>query len=238
MRRGVVIRTLLVGALFSFAGSAEAQRRGPGGFLGLSFVAAEPVGAFGSLVDNGFGLQLEGGVPAALGGHVRVRADLGVVIYGWERLHYCDFSCRVGSDLTTTNSIVYGGIGPELVLARGALEPYLFGTAGLTGFVTSSHLDDNDGYGPYLETTNYSDVVFGLRYGGGLRMRLGGSDRPVFLDLGVERHQNGVTEYLTEGDIVDHEDGSVTIYPNRSEANLMTFRVGVSVGFPSGGYHR
>ena len=59
---------------------------------------------------------------------------------------------------------------------------------------------------------------------------MGGGHRPVYLDLGVEQHHNGIANYLTRGDIVDHPDGSVTIYPNRSEANLMTFRLGVSVG--------
>ena len=40
---------------------------------------------------------------------------------------------------------------------------------------------DFDGYGPYLETTNYSDVVLGFKYGGGLRLRVGGGHKPVFI---------------------------------------------------------
>ena len=102
-------------------------------------------------------------------------------------------------------------------------------SAGLSYFLTSSSLDDNDGYGSYLETTNYSDLVFGWKFGGGIRARVGNGHNPVYLDFGVERHDNGVTNYLTEGDIVDHPDGSVTIYPNRSEADLMSFKFGVTV---------
>ena len=60
-------------------------------------------------------------------------------------------------------------------------------------------------------------------------MRVGGGHNPVYLDFGVERHDNGIANYLTEGDIVDHSDGSVTIYPNRSEADLLSFRFGVAV---------
>ena len=226
---------LLVGgtSLLVVAKGAEAQRsRGPGGFFGASFVAADPVGEMGTVVDRGFGLELAGGAPMAADGHLRVRGDLGFVVYGLERLRYCSFGCRVGSELTTTNSIVYGGIGPELVLAKGDVQPYVHGSAGFSYFVTSSSLDDHDGYGSYLETTNYSDVVLGLKYGGGVRIRMGGDRRPVHLDLGVERHENGVASYLTRGDIVDHPDGSVTIFPNRSEADLMSFKLGVSVGFP------
>lgn len=236
MRRGVIVR-LTLSALLLSAGGVEAQRReGPGGFVGFGFVAADALGEMGLLVDHGFGLQFEGGAPVAADGHLRLRGDLGFVVYGHERQFLCyGISCRVGSDLTTTNSILFGGVGPELVLATGALEPYVNATAGLSAFVTSSSLDDHDGYGPYFETTNYSDVVFALKVGGGLRMRVGHGRRPVFVDFGVDRHVNGVADYLTVGDIVDNPDGSITVYPNRTEADLMTFRVGVTIGFPSGG---
>ena len=72
------------------------------------------------------------------------------------------------------------------------------------------------------------------RVGGGLRFRLGGP-RSILLDLGAEYHRNGVAEYLREGDIVDNPDGTITILPNRSEANVVTLRIGVSMGFGRGG---
>lgn len=224
-------RAILVTAVFlAAAQGVEAQRRGPGGFFGVSFVAADAVGDLGTVVDQGFGLQFGGGLPMAADGQLRLRADVGFVVYGHERLYYCGISCRVASELTTTNNIVFAGIGPELVFARGPVQPYVYGEAGLSYFVTSSSLDDHDGYGPYLQTTNYSDVVYGLKYGGGLRLRVGGHRRPVFLDLAVERHDNGVADYLTRGDIVDNPDGSVTLYPNRSDADLVSFRLGVAIG--------
>jgi|TARA_B110000116_G_scaffold248616_1_gene241760 hypothetical protein len=36
--------------------------------------------------------------------------------------------------------------------------------------------------------------------------------------------------YLTEGDIVDNPDGSVTKYPKPSEADLLSFQLGVTLG--------
>lgn len=206
------------------------RRRGPGGYFGFSFVAADAVGDLGTVVDQGFGFQLGGALPMAADGHLRIRADAGFVVYGLERIYYCGFSCRVSSELTTTNNILFAGIGPELILSRGDVRPYVYGLTGLSYFVTSSSLDDHDGYGPYLQTTNYSDVVYGLKYGGGIRFRMGGDHRPIFLDLGVERHDNGVADYLTKGDIVDNPDGTVTLYPNRSDADLVSFRIGVTIG--------
>lgn len=225
MRRAKLHIVAMFAGLMVSAGGVGAQHGGPVGFVGLSFAAANPVGDLATLVDNGFGVELSGGAPMAADGHLRIRVDLGAVVYGYERLSYCDFTCRLGSDVTTTNSIVYGSVGPEIVLARGDIEPYVHAGAGLSYFVTSSHLDDNDGYGPYLETTNYSDTVFGWRYGGGLRFRAGGR---TFIDLGVEKVDNQVANYLTEEDVVDQPDGSVLLYPNRSDADLISFRVGVT----------
>ena len=197
MKRRVMGTMVVISSLFGFsADAAEAQRsRGPGGFVGVSFVAADAVGDLGTVVNEGFGLALSGGAAVAGGGHLRLRADLGFVIYGLEQIQYCSFGCRVASELTTTNSILWGGVGPEIVLARGPVQPYVHASAGLSYFVTSSSLDDRDGYGPYLE-----------------------------------HHDNGVTSYLTEGDIVDEADGSVTLYPNRSDADLLSFHLGISVG--------
>ncbi len=235
MKRGVVI--LAVTYLALLADSAEAQRRGhdhhgrgTGGFFAISLLGADAVGDFGTVVEHGFGLQVGGGLPMAADGHLRMRIDGGFLMYGVERLYYCGFSCRVASELTTTNNILFAGIGPELVLSRGDVQPYVHGSVGISYFLTSSSLDDHDGYGPYLQTTNYSDVVYGLKYGGGVRFRVGGTRRPVFLDLGVERHDNGVANYLTRGDIVDNPDGTVTLYPNRSDADLVSFRFGVTIG--------
>lgn len=234
-RRASTRGVLIFGLLAMAASEVDGQRiPAPRGFAGVSFIAADAVGEMGTVVDRGYGLEIAGGAAMDRGGHLRLRGDAGFLVYGVERIRYCEFGCRVSSDLTTVNSIFFAGVGPEVVLAHGAIEPYLHGTAGFSWFVTSSSLDDNDGYGPYLQTTNYSDVVFGWKYGGGLRFRLGGGHRPVYLDLGVDRHDNGLADYLTRGDIVDNPDGSVTIYPNRSDADLMTFRFGVSVGFPGG----
>jgi hypothetical protein len=54
-------------------------------------------------------------------------------------------------------------------------------------------------------------------------------------DLGVRYHGNGEVEYLKEGDIQDNPDGTITITPTRSEANLLTFQIGVQIGTRAGG---
>jgi hypothetical protein len=55
------------------------------------------------------------------------------------------------------------------------------------------------------------------------------------MDVGAEYNRNGVADYLAEGDIVDNPDGSLTLYPSRTEANYVTMRLGLSIPFGGGG---
>jgi hypothetical protein len=230
-------------ALAVLAGGADAQRRGerPAGWFGVGLVGAGPLGELGDYIEAGGGGQFYGMVPLDPEGRVRLRGDFGFLIYGHERQRLCfsyPVGCRIGMDLTTTNSVLYGGVGPEVALASGAVEPYLNASLGFSYFATTSALSGDRDYEEFASTTNFSDANFAWRAGGGLRIRLSQGRKPVALDLGVERHENGVADFLTEGDIVDHPDGSITLYPNRSEANMVTFRLGVTVGIPHGRRHR
>ena len=101
--------TLALGMLMGMETSADAQmRQGPGGALFANFVVADAVGPLGSVVDQGYGMELGAALPVGAGGHLRLRGDFGFSIYGLERIHYCGYGCRVSSTLTTANSIFYG----------------------------------------------------------------------------------------------------------------------------------
>lgn len=247
-RESAVLRSALPFALlilFLVAVPAEGQRRdrnddrravdrAPAAYIGIGFVAANPVGEFGQNVDDGFGLNLEGRFPVSgTGGPLSLRLDGGFMIYGNESRGMCfpaPVGCRIGLDLNTYNTIAFLGVGPELA-GPGSVSPYINGSVGLTWFVTSSSLSGADDYESNFNTTNYSDWATALRAGAGVRFRIGGSsNRPVMLDLGAQYHRNGVADYLREGDIIDYPDGSIELFPIRSETNLMTFNVGVSFG--------
>ncbi|HSG07748.1 MAG TPA: hypothetical protein VLA36_05310 [Longimicrobiales bacterium] len=230
-------------ALAVLAGGADAQRRSqrPAGYVGLALVAAGPLGELGDYIDAGGGGQFYGMFPLDPDGRVRLRADFGFLVYGHERQRLCfsyPVGCRIQMDLTTTNAVMFGGLGPEVVLGSGPVEPYLNASFGFSYFTTTSSLSGDNDFDEFASTTNFDDAVFAWRAGGGVRIQLSKGRRPVALDLGVERHENGVAEFLTKGDIVDHPDGSITLFPNRSEANLVTFRVGVTLGIPQGRRNR
>jgi hypothetical protein len=227
------------------AAQAQAQARTPDreswGFVGVHLGGARPLGEFGELVDAGFVIQGTFSAPIALDRRLSLRLDMGAVVYGNERETLCfppPIGCRIGVDLTTTNSIATVAFGPELS-GRGPVAPYVHGGIGFSYFATTSSLsgvDDIDDQNLF-ETRNYGDLVGQVRLGGGVRFEVArSSGGPVMIDLGVEYHGNGIAEYLREGDIVDFDDGSIQIFPNRTEANLLEFRVGVTFGIGGEGY--
>lgn len=220
----------------------QAQTSGaPRGFFDITMIGAQPTGEFGANVDQGWGLEFGARYRLDPAGLVSLRGSLGFINYGNETLEFCSvYSCRVGIDLDTRNNILFLGVGPEVAIQMGPIRPYARVAVGLGYFVTTSGLSGSDDWSghSYASTNNYEDVVFQKRLGTGLGIRLSNGWRPVWLDIGADYHNNGMASYLREGDIVDQPDGSVVIYPQRSEANLWTFRVGVSIGFGREGGRR
>ncbi len=205
--------------------------------LGANFTVANPVGEFGQLVDVGYGasgnivFQPDPAFPIGLhlGG--------GWLQYGREHVRNCydvPPGCRVDMDVTTTNNIAYMDFGPELSIPLPLVRPYAGISAGFSYFWTRSSVRDY--YGGSFGSTNFDDWAFAWRGRGGMQVRMGRS--PVWLDMAAVYHGNGKAEYLTEGDVVDNPDGSVTIYPFYGDANLWTFEFGLSLGLggPHGGY--
>jgi hypothetical protein len=205
--------------------------------LGVNLIVGDPVGEFDQFVGTGFGADFFGRVPLDPMGVLSLRGDLGFLIYGYESKRVCfeGVGCRVQGRLQTTNNIAFGGIGPELALPMRRARPYVHAFMGFSYFNTSSSLEDLWGNDADFSTENFGDGVFSWGVGGGLELNLSQGRVPIDLNLGVRYHENGRVTYLTEGDIVDNPDGSVTLYPILSDANLMSYQFGVSIGIPRGG---
>ena len=203
------------------------------GALGGNLVVALPVGEFADYIDTGFGLGFVGHLNLAGNGAVRLRLDGGFLQYGNETREICLTTCRIVVDLTTSNNIVYGSIGPELAVTRGWIRPYVNAGIGGAYFTTTSHLDGQSDNEDFARTTNFDDGTFAWSAGGGLYIPLSMGRTPISIDLGARYHGNGTVRYLREGDIEDLPDGSIVIHPQRSDANLVTLQLGVSIGLRS-----
>ena len=164
-----------------------------------------------------------------------LRAEGGFVIYGGEsqRVSFSSTVPLVEVEQRTTNhSIVSGGLGPQVYLGNGLIRPYVYGTVGIAYFVTSSSVTPLHSDETIASSTNFDDFQLSLSGGGGLSVEIRGGQNPLSLNLSASYQHNGLTQYLIKG--AEHLDarrgGGFVARPITSDANLMTYRVGVSVG--------
>lgn len=230
---------LVTGAMLLMAAPSAAQDpdgRPVRARAGASFSIAAPAGEFGDYVGTGWGIA--GHFTLGLGGEgvLGLRAEGGYLNYGKETRRVClseTVGCRIEVDLTTSNDILYLNLGPEFSLPWGPIQPYANLSAGFSYFATVSSVRGSSGSGDdedFARTTNFDDFTFAWQAGTGVRIALPWGDAPLFLDLGARYHTNGEAEYLREGGIIDNPDGTITLNPIRSEANLVAIQIGVTVG--------
>jgi hypothetical protein len=212
------------------AANAQDVVRYPKGLFGFNGSMAWPTGEFENFVDWGGGGGIYGVVNFDRRRQIGLRVASSFVIYGHESypaMMYAPVG-RVWVDVDTDNFIVDFGVGPQITFGHGTLRPYIYGMAGFSYFATVSSLDDVYGGPDYAHTTNFDDITYALTGGGGFLVSV---SRKVSFDISAQWTYNDDVDYLTEGGIVDNWDGSVTIYPIRSEANLMKFRFGMAFVF-------
>lgn len=210
--------------------SANAQNlvRHSKGLIGFNGSLARPTGEFQEFVDWGGGLGMYGVVNFDRRNQIGLRMGGSLVVYGHESYpaQLTPSIGRIWVDVQTENFIVDFGVGPQFTFGRGPIRPYVYGTAGFSYFATVSSLDGVDGGPDFAQTTNFDDITYALTGGGGLLLNV---SRRVAIDMSAQWTFNDEVDYLTRGDIEDNWDGSITVYPIRSEANLMTFRFGLAI---------
>jgi len=189
-----------------------------------------PQGEFAQNVHiaGGFG----GGLLVRMAGPLAFRADLGFMIYGSETRRVPLGGGALGLidvDVTTTNSIVSGGIGAQLGMPSRSLSPYLGGEIGFSAFVTSSSVrGSNSSNEPFASSTNHNDGTFAKTVMAGLYIPVG--QGTTVIDLGVRHTWNGErVRYLTPGDITEDVNGDVILSPRETRADLFTIVLGVAI---------
>lgn len=239
---GVIALSAFAAALLLLAAPVRAQQAPDElkplvGFGGAQLQYARPTGEFHDYVQHGFGANMNMVWPVRTESAIALRGDGGFIVYGSETQRVCFSStvgCRVELDLTTTNSIAYLNVGPQIMVPRGPVRPYANAAIGFSYFATTSQVEGSGNDEPFASSSNFSDITFAWATGGGLLIPVSAGETPVAIDLGVRYHSNGQVEYLKKGDITDNPDGSISYQPTRSEANLLTFQIGVSVGIRPG----
>jgi opacity protein-like surface antigen len=226
--RGMKIHLLsivLVSCLTQTALAQEAPPADSGGYDvigGVAGVVGVPVGDFSDNVDTawgGSGFVLATRHRGVFG--LRLQGD--VVAYGIDTVHvprggnpHPDFT----TDVRTTNWIGTLTAGPQLMLRRGPVRPYIHVTAGISYFSTDSEAS-------YTRTTNYQDYTFAYGASAGALVPL---NHDLALDFGVRYAGNNDVDYLVEGDVVEGGRRVIGFTPHHGKANMVEFHIGISFG--------
>jgi len=213
---------------------ADAQQWTVGG----GFAMTVPRGEFGAVVDEGYGVGLQSVFRPEPWGVFGIRLDASFVTYGSESfwVPLSPTIPRITSQLRTTNNIGMFGLGPQLGVPTGPIQPYINGFVGFGYFYTQSSLREPGGpccydYGPsFFSSTNFDDMSFAYGGGGGLGIALSSNER-FLLTLDAQYRHHQTTRYLREGSIEEDRYGNVYITAFESAVDLVLLRFGVSYAF-------
>lgn len=202
-------------------------------YIGITGVLEVPHDQFSNYVGNGGGLNVGFLARLSRNGAALLRLDAGYLVYGRETRRSClseTVGCLITVDVTTSNDIFVAGIGPQFMVPRGPIRPYVTGTAGLAYFFTHSSIEGSNNSEPFADTKHFDDLVFAWTGGGGVLIPVRGGRTPILIDLGARYHDNGDVSYLREGSITVQPGGSLLIRPIRSRANFISYHLGVAIG--------
>ena len=238
--RSSILATLVAVSLIPFTGQAQRRERRsweqrPSRFsLVGDLLVAKPKGEFATeLGTNGFGANVGALFRLDNEGVLSIRGDIGGMQYGSETLHapYYPITGRVSLDVETTNSMFWGSIGPQVTVPVGPIQPYMNAAIGFSELITSTSVRGSDSEYEYASTNNADDATSAWIFGGGVYVPFG-TQKSWKLHVGGRYFYGGRATYLTEGDIQDNPDGSVTLFPRFSKTDMVTWQVGVSYTFP------
>jgi len=225
-------KQMLAAAFVLSAGAAQAEDARPvDRFLwGGAVQVGQPRGAFGDAADTGVGALVHATVRTR-GGVLGWRVEGGWLVYGSDSLGapVPGTRGRVTNDVAfTENSVGHAVAGPVLMASRGPVRPYASAFAGVSYFETATELRPRRLGPAFARDTHFDDTV--LTYGAtaGVLVPLGRSG--VSLDLGARYARNHDARYLVEGDVREAADGALSFDPRRSDADVLDFRVGVTIG--------
>lgn len=196
-----------------------------GGAAGLNLQVGMPQGAFAQYVRSVGGVGGFVTVPVA-GSGLGFRLEGSILFHGGQDFY------DPNSGLTTRTTSYLTGLrfGPQVTAGTGAMRLYGMALVGFSYFSTDLHYDDPCGCGGYGSSTLWDDWTGMWEAGGGMRLALDGRGR-VTLDLGARYQHNGVASYLTDGSVTQNSDGSFSVTPIRTSANLVLYHAGVTFAF-------
>ena len=211
---------------------------------GLNLIFAAPQNEFSENIKNyGYGVGMEGVLFVGKGKvPFGVGLNIGFINYGNEdyRAPLSTTLPGVTVNLSRTNNIANFHLFFRLTTNAGDVRPYLDCLFGGSYLFTESKVTSEKDNSEFASSKNISDYAWSYGFGGGFMIKIyepGQSDdfqlAKLFLDLKARYLKGTEAEYLTEGSIIGHPDGSVTLLTSKSKTDLLQIQVGVTAEFNS-----
>ena len=211
---------------------------------GVNGIFAVPKSEFSTNIKNyGYGVGVEG-LFFAGGGKIPfgIGINLGFINYGNE-----DYKAPLSTtlpgitvNLSHTNNIANLHLFFRLTTGAGDVRPYVDLLFGANYLYTESKVTSEKDNSEFASSKNISDYAWSYGVGGGFLIKIytpRDSDNSqlakLFLDLKVRYLRGTEAEYLTEGSIIGHPNGTVTLLTSKSKTDLMQVQVGVTALFNS-----
>jgi hypothetical protein len=230
----ILLTSLFLSTLFSF--SNVYPQAG-----GLNLLVALPQGEFRENVGRaGFGLsgQFTFFKPAPEAPFT-FGINLGYINYGYESrtVPFNQWAGDVPVDVNRMNNLVNFHFLFQVLPFEGSVKPYLDILFGGNYIFTTTEIKSH--HEEIASTTNYDDFGWSYGGGGGFLIKLSDfnsneeqmSPSTLWLDLKVRYLYGTEAEYLKEGSVDVHNDGTVTYYYSKSKIDLLSIHLGVIVEF-------
>ena len=205
--------------------------------VGIAANVGQPLGEFAQNVGTAYGLDGFGTLGLDSRGIFSLRAQLGFVQYSskdetfWVQSGFGLFEL----ESVTKSGVLTLGAGPQLMAPSGNIRPYVAGTIGFSRFSTETSINvpasqSNSGTSEQLDQqTVSSDFIMSLTGTAGIAFHLGFLGNSAMGDLGVRYHHNGLARYVSSDGVQYDGNGNATVTPTTSEANFLTYRIGVVI---------
>ena len=205
--------------------------------VGIAFDVGQPLGEFARNVGTAYGLDGFGALGLDSRGIFSLRAQLGWVQYSrkdetfWVQSDFGPFEL----ESETKSGVFTLGAGPQIMAPTGNARPYIAGTIGLSRFSTSTAINipssqSNSGTTEEIASeTISSDNLLSLTGAAGIAFHLSLFGNSALADLGVRYVHNGLARYVSSDGVQYNGTGDPTITPTESEANFLTYRIGVVI---------
>lgn len=201
--------------------------------MGLDGFMSRPAGEFRQHVGTGYGLDVNVAWRPWSRGPLSLRGDIGYLLHDRESSRLCFGAggyCDTTLDLTTTSSVGFLTVGPQLDFEVAGLRPYAHVGIGFSHFGTRSQLEGAYSGKVIDSSQDHSHYSLSWAPGAGLLIPI----TPDYLiNLSARYHRNGQAEYLRDQDVEHTPAGELVLgRPTRSEADFLTFQVGFSIRNP------